>query len=206
MHLSAHTALQPPQLSRLSGGLPFASLCASGWVGNPALTLLERVVTCRGSCRPLQSPSGDRPPHESLLLVRAKYPPVVGSPRPVGCGGHRVTPLETGLRPIQASPCVQDLRMPLRYLLSRFPALRRCSCPLWLSPPGDSIVLEGLCSQPPAPVGLFKQRRNGAPRFPSSASGHATVPQAVSRPEVRPLTLKGQCSPPFCAWRKSRLP
>ena len=41
-------------------------------------------------------------------------------------------------------------------------------------------------------------------RFP--ASGHATVPQEVSLPEVRPFTLKGQCSQPFFSSRTSNLP
>jgi len=41
-------------------------------------------------------------------------------------------------------------------------------------------------------------------RFP--ASGHATVPQAVFRPEVRPFSLKGYCLQPFSSSRKSDLP
>ena len=173
-------------------------------VGNPVLTLLERVATCRWSFRPLESPSGDRSPQESLLLVSAKYRQVVVSPHQVGCGGHAVTPLETGLRPIQASPCVQDLRVHLRYLLSRFPALRRCSCPLWISPSGYSIVPRSVSALNLLPLWGYARSAETAHHaspllvmlpFPKRFSSRSQTlrPERSNAPNLSPLSGNSTC-------------
>jgi putative transposase len=85
------------------------------------------------------------------------------------CDGRRISPLETGVQPIQASPlsCVQDLR-PLTlhpFALSRF-------ADMLLSPSGFPSRLAGcprrcLRSRPPAPVGQSHVRRSGAPQHPA---------------------------------------
>ena len=83
------------------------------------------------------------------------------------CDGRRISPLETGVQPMQASPlsCVQDLR-PLTlhpFAFSRFAGML-------LSPSGFPSRLAGcprrfFRPRPPAPVGQSHVRRNGAPQL-----------------------------------------
>src|SRR5260370_38255544 len=80
------------------------------------------------------------------------------------CGGRGIAALEAGVQPMQVSPCAQGLRVPLLYFPSRFLALPTCSFPLWVSPPGRPVALEGLRPRPSAHIGLSHVRRNGALR------------------------------------------
>ena len=69
----------------------------------------------------------------------------------VCCDGCKMASLETWVQPIQASPCVQDLRNRSAYIPSGLSAFLTCYFPLCLSTRGRSGVLRGISLHPLPP-------------------------------------------------------
>jgi hypothetical protein len=65
-----------------------------------------------------------------------------------GCGRHRT---ELGFDNFSLTMRT-GLAGRSRTCLPQIPALAACSCPLWLSPPGQPLSWRSLCSQPPLPL------------------------------------------------------
>jgi hypothetical protein len=112
---------------------------------------------------------------QRAFASRCVKPASAVSPLQGCCDGRRISPLEAGVQPMQASPCVQDLRC---ITLHPF-AFNRFSDML-LSPSGFPSRLAGcpkrfLRSQPPAPVGQSHVRRNGAPQHSGWHRARSTV-------------------------------
>jgi hypothetical protein len=126
---------------------------------------------------------GGHSPSRALPLLRFLRG-MTATPRELCCDGYGLAPLETEVQPMQASPCVQDLRNGM-YIPSMTSALRPCSCPLWVSPLGQALSLRSFALNLTPFQGESHKRRSGAHHRPtpllhdcgerSSKSVHARV-------------------------------
>ncbi len=151
-------------------------------LGDPALTLVRRLVRL-GAPFASFNLSFQVTHQRELYIYRWHVGIVMVSSLQICCDGWTISPLETGVQPIQVSPLSLSRFLAdrtcstSRYISSRLAAFPPCSFPHWVSPLGRAGVLRGILLSTSYPFwGYLTSAEAAHPAFVKFLLAHLTTP------------------------------